>query len=484
MANDVNERRDDDRSTSAATVIPVVLCGGSGTRLWPLSREQFAKQHVALLDGESLFQRTLARFAGPPFGRPIVIAGVASHFMVADQAASVDSAIDLALEPEGRDTLAAVTLAALLAARRDPAAPVLVAPSDHLVPDVPAFARAVAAAAELAAAGDLVVFGVRPTEPTAAYGYIEPGAPLATGGGHRVRRFVEKPDTERARRLIDEGCLWNAGMFCFRPDAALREIEALAPETLAHVRAAVEEAAPDLDAVVLGEAFRQAPKISFDHAVMEKTTRAAVLPVDFAWSDIGDWKEAWRLAAKDEAGVARHGPVVTKDVKNSYLRGEDRLICALGVEGLTVVDTADALLIAPIERTQEVKGLVAQLAAEGRPEARTPARVHRPWGWYQTMDLGDRFRVKRIRVAPGKKLSLQKHHHRAEHWVVVSGTAEVTRDDEVVLLRENESIYLPLGCVHRLANPGKIPVEIIEIQTGAYLEEDDIVRIEDDFGRL
>jgi mannose-1-phosphate guanylyltransferase/mannose-6-phosphate isomerase len=483
MGNDVSDHRDDDLPTSAPGVIPVVLCGGSGTRLWPLSRQEFAKQHVALLEGESLFQRTLTRFTDAAFARPIVIAGVGSHFMVAEQAAAVDVAIDLALEPEGRDTLAAITLAALLAARRNPTAPVLVAPSDHLVPDAAAFTRAVEAAAELAAAGDLVVFGVHPSEPTTAYGYIEPGTPLAAGG-HRVQRFVEKPEAERALRLIEQGCLWNAGMFCFRPDAALREIEALAPETLARVRAAVEDAAPDLGAVLVGEAFRDAPKISFDHAVMERTERAAVLPVDFAWSDIGDWKEAWRLAAKDEAGVARQGPVVAKDVKDSYLRGEDRLVCALGVEGLAVVDTADAVLVAPIERTQEVKALVAELAAEGRPEARTPARVHRPWGWYQTMDLGDRFRVKRIQVAPGKQLSLQKHHHRAEHWVVVRGTAEVTRDDETLLVRENESVYLPLGCVHRLANPGKIPVEIIEIQTGSYLEEDDIVRIQDDFGRV
>lgn len=480
----MSEQRDDDPSRSAATVTPVVLCGGSGTRLWPLSREQFAKQHVTLLDGDSLFQRTLTRLIGPPFERPLVIAGAGAHFMVADQAAAVDVEIDLALEPEGRDTLAAVTLAALLAARRDPTAPVLVAPSDHLVPDLAAFARAVAAAAALAAGGELVVFGVRPSAPTSAYGYIEPGAPLADGVGQRVQRFVEKPSAERARRLIDDGCLWNAGMFCFRPDTALGEIEALAPATLAHVRAAVDEAAPDLGALVVGNTFRRAPKISFDHAVMERTTRAVVLPVDFAWSDVGDWKEVWRLAAKDEAGVARTGPVVARDVKDCYLRGEDRLVCALGVEGLTVVDTADAVLVAPIERTQEIKALVAQLAAEGRSEARTPARVHRPWGWYQTMDLGDRFRVKRIQVSPGKKLSLQKHHHRAEHWVVVRGTAEVTRDGEVVLLRENESIYLPLGCLHRLANPGKIPVEIIEIQTGAYLEEDDIVRVDDDFGRL
>ena len=476
----MNNEHDDAQATA---VTPVVLCGGSGTRLWPLSRQEYAKQHVALLDGESLFQRTLTRFAGRPFGPPIVVAGAASHFMVADQAAAVHAAVELALEPEGRDTLAAVTLAALLAARRDPETPVFVAPSDHLVTDVAAFTRAVETAAGMAASGDLVVFGVRPTEPTSAYGYVAPGEALTGAGGYRVERFIEKPDLERAERLIGEGCLWNAGMFCFRPDAALREIEALAPETFAAVRGALDDATGDLGALVLGDAFRRAPKISFDHAVMEKTARAAVLPVDFAWSDIGDWKEAWRLAPKDAAGVARQGRVVAKDVTNSYLRGEDRLICALGVDGLTVVDTADAVLVAPIERTQEVKGLVAALAAEGRPEARTPARVHRPWGWYQTMDLGDRFRVKRIQVTPGKKLSLQRHHHRAEHWVVVRGTAEVTRDDEVLLVRENESVYLPLGCVHRLANPGKIPVEIIEIQTGSYLEEDDIVRIEDDFGR-
>jgi mannose-1-phosphate guanylyltransferase/mannose-6-phosphate isomerase len=478
----VNGRYDDER-TRSATVTPVVLCGGSGTRLWPLSRQEHAKQHVALLGGESLFQRTLGRFAQGPFGPPIVVAGAGAHFMVSDQAAAAGIAIELALEPEGRDTLPAMTLAALLAARRDPEAPVLVAASDHLVPDVAAFVRAVEMAAVMADTGDLVVFGVRPTEPTSAYGYIAPGSPLPGGVGHRVERVLEKPDRERAARLIDEGCLWNAGMFCFRPDAVLREVEAFAPDALAAVRAALDAAEHDLDALLVGDAFRHAERISFDHAVMEKTARAVVLPVDFAWSDIGDWKEAWRQAPKDERGVARQGRVVAADVKDSYLRGEDRLVCALGVEGLTVVDTADAVLVAPIERTQEVKGLVAKLAAEGRPEARTPARVHRPWGWYQTMDLGERFRVKRIQVAPGKQLSLQKHHHRAEHWVVVSGTAEVTRDGEVVLVRENESIYLPLGCVHRLANPGKIPVQLIEIQTGAYLEEDDIVRLQDDFGR-
>lgn len=468
--------------TTKTGVIPVVLCGGSGTRLWPLSRKEFAKQHVSLLGGESLFQRTLTRVGRPPFGRPIVISGMSSRFMVADQAADVGVDIDLALEPEGRDTLAAVTLAAFLAARRDPEARVLVTPSDHLVPDVAAFAAATETAAAMADRGDLTVFGIRPTEPATAYGYVDPGERLDTGG-FRVRRFVEKPNAARAGDLIAEGCLWNAGLFCFRVDAALEEIERLDPETFANVRAAVETATWDVGAAVMGDAFRRATKISFDHAVMEKTARAAVLAADFAWSDVGDWKEAWRQAPKDEAGVARTGPVFAENVTNSYIRGEDRLVCALGVDGLAIVDTADALLVAPIAQTQEVKGLVAALEAQGRPEARVPARVYRPWGWYQTMDRGERFRVKRIRVSPGKQLSLQKHHHRSEHWVVVQGTAEVTRGDEVVLLRENESVYIPLGTVHRLANPGKIPVEIIEIQTGAYLEEDDILRLEDDFGR-
>jgi mannose-1-phosphate guanylyltransferase/mannose-6-phosphate isomerase len=298
-----------------------------------------------------------------------------------------------------------------------------------------------------------------------------------------VDAFVEKPDADRAAALIAEGCLWNAGMFCLGVRAGWEEIERRAPEVAAAVRGGLDGAEDDLGALRLGAAFLDAPKISFDYAVMEKTDRASVVAADFAWSDIGDWREVWANAPRDADGVAAQGSVVAHGARDCYLRGEDRLICALGVEGLAVVDTPDAVLVASLERTQEVKALVGLLSAQGRPEADTPARVHRPWGWYQTMDLGERFRVKRIQVTPGKKLSLQKHHHRAEHWVVVKGTAEVTRDDEVLLVRENESVYLPLGCLHRLANPGKIPVEIIEVQTGAYLEEDDIVRIEDDFGR-
>jgi mannose-1-phosphate guanylyltransferase/mannose-6-phosphate isomerase len=328
-----------------------------------------------------------------------------------------------------------------------------------------------------------VVFGLTPRTPATGYGYVRPGTALP-GGGFRVDSFVEKPNAARAEELVAEGYLWNSGMFCFRADAALREIERHAPKTLAAVRAALAEGTIDLGTMMPGPAFATAPKVSFDVGVMERTERAAVVAADFAWSDVGDWQEVWALSGKDADGIAREGDVVTRDSRDSYIRaGDGKLVCAIGVEGLAVIDTPDALLVCPLDRSQEIKGLVAALAAEGRPEATTPARVYRPWGWYQTMDLGPRFRVKRIQVTPGAKLSLQKHHHRAEHWVVVRGTAEVTRDAETLTVRENESVYLPLGCTHRLANPGRIPVEIIEVQTGSYLEEDDIIRIEDDFGR-
>jgi mannose-1-phosphate guanylyltransferase / mannose-6-phosphate isomerase len=463
-------------------IVPAILCGGSGSRLWPISRKDFAKQHVPILGGASPFQRTLGRLDGDLFSKPIVISAATSRFLVADQAAEIEKEIEIALEPRGRDTLAAVTLAACLAARRDPAAVVLVMPSDHLIPDAQAFAAAAAAAGRLAGEGRIVVFGIAPSGPSTAYGYIAPGAPIPPDA-HAVSAFVEKPDSARAAELITQGCLWNSGMFCFRAEAGVREIERHAPEALDAVQRAIDEGIHDLGALRLSDAFIAAPKISFDHAVMERTERAAVLAADFEWSDIGDWKAVWAQSPRDARGVATEGKVFARDVSDSYLRSDGRLLCVLGVEGLAVVDTPDAVLVAPIERAQEVKDLVAGLEAEGIAEARAPARVHRPWGWYQTMDLGERFRVKRIFVLPGKKLSLQRHHHRAEHWVVVRGIAEVTRGEEVLLFHENESVYLPAGCVHRLANPGRIPVEIVEVQTGTYLEEDDIIRIEDDFGR-
>jgi mannose-1-phosphate guanylyltransferase/mannose-6-phosphate isomerase len=412
----------------------------------------------------------------------MVVTGAGGRFMAADQAAEIGVAADLVIEPEARDTLPAIAAVAELVARRDPDAIALILPSDHLIPDAEAFAAAVARAAAAAAEGALVAFGVTPSAPSTAYGYIRPGDEVAPGV-RRVAAFEEKPEAVRAESLIAEGCLWNGGMFCFRAESGRAAIAALAPEVAQAAAAAVDAATEDLGALRLGAAFAEAPKISFDYGVMEKTDRAVVVAADFTWSDIGDWRELWAQSEKDSAGNALEGAAIVRDGRDNYIRADGRLVCALGVEGLAVVDTPDAVLVAPLERTQEVKGLVAALAAEGRAEATTPARVHRPWGWYQTMDLGDRFRVKRIQVSPGKKLSLQKHHHRAEHWVVVRGTAEVTCDGETFVLRENESTFLPLGCVHRLANPGMIPVEIIEVQTGAYLEEDDIVRFEDDFGR-
>ena len=444
------------RRPMTGPIVPVILCGGAGSRLWPLSRKDYAKQHVAILDGPSLFQRTLSRVTGAPFATPIAITAMGTRFLVSDQAAGLP--LEIALEPEGRDTLAAIAAGACLARLRDPEAIVLVMPSDHFIPDVPAFAAVAAAAAKLAEEGRIVTIGLTPTAPATGYGYIAKGAPLGPGA-YGVARFVEKPDAALAAELIAEGCLWNAGIFCFRADSALAEIREHAPAVLEAVQRAIDDGTDDLGALRLGDAFLQAPKISFDHGVMERTTRAAVVEADLDWSDIGDWKAIWQQSARDEQGVAREGRVFARDVTNSYLRSDGRLVCALGVDGLAIIETVDAVLVAPIERAQEVKQLVTELEAGGMAEARTPARVHRPWGWYQTMDLGNRFRVKRIFVHPGRKLSLQRHHHRAEHWIVVHGTAEVTRDDEVTLLRENEfdlpAARLPAPAGQPRQDPGR-----------------------------
>ncbi|MFQ8431747.1 mannose-1-phosphate guanylyltransferase/mannose-6-phosphate isomerase [Amaricoccus sp. W119] len=465
-------------------IVPIVLCGGSGTRLWPMSRRDYAKQHAPVLGAESPFQETLRRLAANPiFAAPIVITSVGGRFIAAEQAAAVRVGIELVLEPEGRDTLAAATLGALVLAERGGTEAIgLLLPSDHLIPDPEAFAAAAAAAATAASGGDLVTFGLTPRNPATGYGYIRPGAPAEKGGFH-VGAFVEKPDAERAETLVNEGYLWNAGMFCFKAGAALREIDLHAPETLHGVRNAIAEGGMDLGSLRLGDSYVEVPKTSIDFGVMEKTRRAVVMPADFDWSDVGDWREIWAVSPRDETGVATVGDVVVRDSRDSYIRSSGRLVCAVGVENLAVIETPDAVLVCPMDRTQDVKALVSALERDGRVEATASARSYRPWGWYQTMDIGARFRVKRIVVTPGAKLSLQRHHHRAEHWVVVKGTAEVTRDAEVMLVHENQSVYLPLGSVHRLANPGKIPCELIEVQTGSYLEEDDIIRIEDDFGR-
>ncbi len=464
-------------------LIPVILSGGSGTRLWPVSRQGFAKQHTPLFGGASTFQRTLERVADKAvFERPVVITGHGARFMVADQARAVGADPEIILEPEGRDSLAAIAAAAAVASRRGGEAIVIVLSSDHLISDVAAFTAICHAAGHAAAEGHIAIIGVTPTHPATNFGYIRPGA--ASDGVAPVEAFVEKPDRAGAERLIAEGGLWNAGMFCFRADIGRAEITLNAPATMAAVDKALATARDDLGAELLGDAFRQTEKTSFDYAVMEKTRRAVVLKADFAWSDIGDWQELWAVSAKDANGVATEGDVIAVDSQNSYLRGSDRLICALGVEDLAIVDTPDAVLVAPLARAQEVKGLVTALLGAGRREATEHLKVYRPWGSYQTIDLGARFRVKHIEVLPGRQLSLQKHHHRSEHWVVVSGTAEVTVDAEMKIVNENESVYIPCGAVHRLANPGKIAVRLIEVQTGSYLEEDDIIRLDDDFGRV
>ena len=467
----------------AAMIRPVILSGGTGTRLWPVSREGMAKQLLPLTDDLTMLQKTLTRVTGAKgFGAPMVIGSHAVRFMLKEQVEKVAPGAMLVLEPSRRDTMAAVLLAATIAADEDPDQVLAVMPSDHMIAGDDAFRDAVRTASASVAASGIAVIGVEPREPAIGYGYIRPGA--ASGPGvRRVDRFVEKPDAATAARLIAEGCLWNAGIFCFRAGWLIDAMAALYPEDVSRMAEAVRRMHRDLGMFIPGDAFSEVRAISFDHAFMEKTDTAQVASASFTWSDVGDWNALWKVAVKDDDGNATKGDVVALGATGNLIRAESRTVCALGVKDLAIVETADAILVAPLERAQEVKGLVDLLKASGRPAATEHLRNHRPWGWYQTMDLGERFRVKRIVVKPGAKLSLQRHHHRSEHWVVVRGTAEVTIDGTISVLHENESAYIPIGSIHRLANPGKIQVEIIEVQTGTYLEEDDIERIEDDFGR-
>lgn len=462
---------------------PVILSGGTGTRLWPVSREGMAKQLLPLTDDLTMLQKTLTRVVGHKgFGAPMVIGSHAVRFTIKEQVEKVAPKAMIVLEPARRDTMPAVLLAACIAAQEDENAVLAVMPSDHMIDGEEAFRSAVRTAAARVEKAGIAVIGVKPTEPATGYGYIRPGAESGQGV-QVVAKFVEKPDAATAEKLIAEGCLWNAGLFAFRAGWLIEAMAKLYPEDVSRMEEAVRRMRPDLGMHIPGDAFADVTAISFDHAFMEKTREAHVAPGSFSWSDVGDWNALWKVAAKDAAGNALKGDVVVMGSRNNLIRAESRTVCALGVEDLTIVETADAVMIAPRDKAQEVKGLVDELKRQKRPVATEHLRTHRPWGWYQTMDLGERFRVKRIVVKPGAKLSLQRHHHRSEHWVVVRGTAEVTLDGKVSILHENESTYLPIGSVHRLANPGKIPVEIIEVQTGTYLEEDDIERIEDEFGR-
>ncbi|MFY2763395.1 mannose-1-phosphate guanylyltransferase/mannose-6-phosphate isomerase [Arenimonas sp. MALMAid1274] len=462
-------------------LLPVILSGGSGTRLWPLSREAYPKQFLALVGEDTMLQATWKRVAGLGALAPLVVANEEHRFIVAEQLREAGAAPGtILLEPMGRNTAPAIAVAALeaTAAGADPL--LLVLPSDHVILDVAAFHAAVRAATPAAEAGKLVTFGIQPTGPETGYGYIK-----ASGEGVRaVQRFVEKPDLVTAKGYVASGeYFWNSGMFLFRATRYLQELERLRPDMLAACRQTLAQARRDVDFVRLEkESFAACPADSIDYAVMEKTDDAAVVPLDAGWSDVGSWAALWEISPRDADGNASHGDVVAIGCRNTYAHG-DRLIALVGLDDIVVVDTDDALLVGHRDRIQEVKDLVGGLKREGRSHATWHRKVYRPWGAYDAIDSGDRFQVKRITVKPGGTLSLQMHHHRAEHWIVVSGTARVTRGDEVIMLAENQSTYIPLGVVHRLENPGRLPLELIEVQSGSYLGEDDIVRFEDVYGR-
>jgi len=463
-------------------LLPVLLSGGSGTRLWPLSRESYPKQFLPLHGELTMLQETWQRVAPLATRRPLVVANEAHRFVAAEQLHQVGADPQaILLEPAGRNTAPAIAVAALEAGASGDDPVLLVLPSDHVVRDAAAFRQAVAAALPAAGAGRLVTFGIVPTGPETGYGYIR----AAAGEGVRaVEQFVEKPDLATAEGYVASGdYFWNSGMFLFRASRYLAELERFNPQMLAAVRKAWAGARRDADFVRLdAAAFAEVPSDSIDYAVMEKTDHASLVPLDAGWSDVGSWTALREVSERDADGNAHHGDVIAIDCRNTFAYGE-RLIALVGLDDVVVVDTADALLVGRGDRMQEVKEVVARIRQANRPEATWHRKVYRPWGAYDSIDSGQRFQVKRITVKPGASLSLQMHHHRAEHWVVVSGTAEVTRGDEVILLTENQSTYIPLGVTHRLRNPGKLPLELIEVQSGSYLGEDDIVRFEDTYGR-
>jgi len=468
-------------------LIPLILSGGSGTRLWPVSRKNLPKQFLALAGKGTLFQQTIARTRQlPDVAAPVVVASEDHRFLAADQLLEADvKDATIVLEPLARNTAPAIALGALSALQRDPDATLLVLPADHLIGDTAAFVDGVTQALPLAAQGWLVTFGIRPDRAETGFGYIR-RAEAIDGHGFRVEQFVEKPDLATAASyLADGGYDWNSGMFLFKAARYLEELDAHAPAMLAAVREAHAKASVDLDFVRIDrDAFAQAPDKSIDYAVMEQTRRAAVIPVSCAWSDIGSWSALWLTGDKDADGNLCEGDTMAVDTRHSLLRSHERhLLATVGVDDLIVVTTPDATLVAHRDAAQDVKKIVERLKAAGRSEHSLHRVVYRPWGSYDSLEEGSRFQVKRIVVKPGAALSLQKHHHRAEHWIVVSGTAEVTCDDKVFLLGENQSTYIPLGSRHRLRNPGKLPLELIEVQSGSYLGEDDIVRYDDVYGR-
>ena len=467
-------------------IVPVILAGGSGSRLWPMSRRLLPKQFLPLAGENTLFQETVLRVRDlPGCGAPIVVANAEHRFLAADQLQAIGvKAGALILEPVGRNTAPAIAAAALQAAATDPGAMLLVLPSDHLIRDVAAFREAVRLALEAAAKGMLVTFGVAPTHPATGYGYIEAGDALGEAT-FRIRRFVEKPDLAKAEGFLRQGgYLWNSGMFVFRADRYLEELKAQHPGIVSAVRSSIEKASSDLDFLRLdSDAFAACPSMSVDYGIMERTNSGAVVRAAMDWSDVGSWSALWDVGAKDGSGNLARGDVELRDAEGCYVLADARHVSLLGVRDLVVIETKDAVLVVPRSRAEEVKEVVAGLARDNRSEHVSHSRVYRPWGYFESVDAGEHFQVKRLMIKPGHSLSLQLHRQRAEHWVVVSGSASITRGEETFVLERNQSTYIPVGVKHRIGNTTAEPLLVVEVQSGAYLGEDDIVRFEDRYRR-
>ncbi len=467
---------------------PVILSGGAGSRLWPASREFYPKPMLPMFGEHTLLQDTATRLDSiDSLQSPLFVCNEGHRFLVAEQIRELGKDAEaILLEPEGRNTAPALTLAALYLYQKDPEAMMVVMPADHVIPDQASFASAVQRGGELASQGYLVTFGVVADKPETGYGYINRGEEIAGSGCYGVNRFVEKPDADTAKTYVDSGdYYWNSGIFVMRADRWLEEIGKHQVDILAACRVAMEQGKRDADFLRADkDAFLASPSDSIDYAVMEKTDRAVVVPLETRWSDVGSWSSIWEISEQDEDGNVSRGDILTHETKNSLLMADKRCIAAVGLVDMIVVETADAILVADKNCCQDVKAIVSKLKAFDRDEYRFHSRVYRPWGDYESIDDGARYQVKRLTVKPGAQLSLQMHHHRAEHWIVVTGTAKVMRGDEVFILSENESTYIPLGTTHRLENPGTIPLEIIEVQSGSYLGEDDIVRFEDVYNRV
>lgn len=464
---------------------PVIMAGGSGTRLWPLSRGNFPKQFLPLTGRHTMLQQTLLRLSGLQHSTPLLICNEDHRFIAAEQIRQLGNGkADILLEPAGRNTAPAIALAALQAKQQGHAeAVLLVLAADHVINNTPAFQQAVEQALPLAEGGQLVTFGIVPSSAETGYGYIKRGE--KSGNAYRVDSFIEKPDLSTAEFYLQSGeYYWNSGMFMFRADIYLQQLQKFRPDIYAACEAAMTEQVADLEFVRVNKtAFEACPSDSIDYAVMEKTEHAVAVPLDAGWNDVGGFAALWQVSAKDSDGNVLCGDVLALDSENSYVRSDDKLVAAIGVKDLVVISTKDAVMVAHKDQAQQVKQIVNQLAQMGRSEAVFHREVYRPWGKYDSVDCAERFQVKRITVKPGAKLSVQMHHHRAEHWIVVSGTARVTIDGKEQYVTENQSVYIPITAVHALENPGKVPLELIEVQSGAYLGEDDIVRFEDRYGR-